>query len=581
MELLWAELYASTMTDFSRREFVAGGLGGLIPLATGTDGTANESIFDTSGSTATHVSTRRELERAFENLTPGETVFVSPEGAPYRTTEWLDVDVDGVTVQGPGIENLVRPADGANVGGIRVGHNSSCEGVSVRGVGYHGNPEGQDDDAHRLHGIVVREATDVTLANNYVTRTHPYHVHGSGGSGISVEPGAVGVRVQNNRIYDIGDRGIQLAGTGILVSGNVVTHGLDRSVAMDLWPTDKRTFQARNVSVVGNYLGHNSEGSLTGVGGIPQREDRGYYTIANNVGFGSHKCFCHLGFRGHAENVAVVGNVSVRDEGPAQRESGVNLNATDVRNVVVANNELYDYPQHGVNVDDGVIEFTVTGNLASGVGEAGIRAAGRHGTVANNSVVRPARQGILLDGATDVAVDGNRVRGADRAGVAVRRRNGPGRNRINGNYVFSWDGAESGFPAILVRAGRNAIRDNVVRGEGGDGPAIADRTAGGGNVYADNYATGDGGWAIEDPTARVRDMTPPVDVHRGRTDDDRDGVVSTTFDRPYEKRPPVRFGDRGGGVREVDYVTDRNGNYVGVDVHIADEGGRVDLFVGG
>ena len=569
------------MTEFSRREFVAGSFGGLIPIATGTERGTNESLLSESGAT-TRVSTRRGLERAFENLSPGDTVFISPEGAPYRTTEWLDVDVNGVTVQGPGIKNLIRPADGANAGGIRIGHNSACEGVEVRGVGYHGNPAGQDDDALRLHGIVVREARDVTLANNYVTRTHPYHVHGRGGSGISVEPGAAGVRVQNNRIYDVGDRGIQLAGTGILVSGNVVTHGLDRSVAMDLWPTRERTYQARQVSVVGNYLGHNAEGSLTGVGGIPQREDRGYYTVANNVGFGPHKCFCHLGFRGYAEHVAVVGNVSVRDEGTAQREAGINLNATDVRNVIVANNELYDYALEGVNVDGGVREFTVADNLVSGSGEAGIRVAGRHGTVAGNSVVRPSRQGVSLEEATNVTVDGNRVRGADLAGIAVRRRNGPGQNRIHGNAVHSWDRDGSGAPAIVVRGSENAVTDNFVRSEGGEGgPAIADRTRGGSNTYADNYATGGGEWAIADPTATVRDMTPPVDVHRGRTDDDGDGVVRASFDRPYAKRPSIRFGKRGGGIRGVEYATDARGDYVGVDVRIANAGGRVDLFVDG
>ena len=568
------------MREFSRREFVAGSLGGLIPMATGTERAVNESIFGGDGATI-RVSSRRELERAFENLSSGDTIVISPEGAPYRTTEWLDVDANGVTVQGPGIKNLIRPADGANAGGIRIGHNSACEGISVRGIGYHGNPAGQDDDVLRLHGIVVREARDVTLANNYITKTHPYHVHGRGGSGISVELGAVGVRIQNNRIYDIGDRGVQLAGQGILVSGNVITRGLDRSVSMDLWPTRARMYQARNVSVVGNYLGNNSEGSLTGVGGAPRRSNRGYYTIANNVGFGLHKCFCHLGFRGHAENVAVVGNVSVRGDGSAQREAGINLNATNVRNVIVANNELYDYALNGIHVDSGVREFTVANNLVTSPGEAGIRVAGRHGTVAGNSVVRPARQGIYLRGATNVSVDGNRVRGAGLAGIAVRGEDGPGNNRIHGNHVFSWGREKAGVPAIVVRTGQNSVTNNFVRDEEGDeGPAIDDRMRGSANVYADNYATGDGAWIIRDPTATVRDMTPPIDVHRGRDDDDRDGIVNVSFDRPYAERPPLRFGERGGGITSVEYETDSRGDYVGVSVEIAEEGGRVDLFVG-
>ncbi len=580
------------MAEFSRRSFLQGSIaGGLVGYVGSGVGRGDGASRDVSGGakddegtppfadlSRTVVTSTRELQAAFENLSPGETVLISPEGAPYRTTEWLDVDVDGVTVQGPGVENLVRPADGANVGGIRVGHNSACSNVRVRGVGYHGNPSGQDDDALRLHGIVVRDAESVTLANNYVTRTHPYHVHGRGGSGISVERDAVGVRIQNNRIYDIGDRGVQLAGEGILVSGNVVTHGLDRSVAMDLWPAEDRVYQARHVSVVGNYLGHNSEGSLTGVGGAPQREDRGYYTIANNVGFGPHKCFCHLGFRGHAKNVTVVGNVSVRDSDDAQQESGINLNTTNVRNVVVANNELYDYALRGINVDDGVREFTVTGNLVSGPGEAGIRVAGRHGTVVNNSVVRPARQGVFLDGGRGVTVNGNRVRGAGRAGIAVGE-DDPTHHRIHGNYVFSWDRENTGAPAVIVRAHANAIADNYVRSEGGNGgPAIADRTRGGENVYADNYATGSDPWAIDDPRAVTRDNTPALGAYRGLSGDG--GSVSVEFDRPHARPPRLSYGRRGGGIRGVTYETDRSGTVTGVTVETADEKAVVDLFVG-
>ena len=529
----------------------------------------------------TVVTTTRELQAAFRNLSRGETIAISPENAPYRTTEWLDIDVDGVTVVGPGIERLVVPADGADVGGIRIGHNASCSNVRVRGVGYHGNPENQSSDALRLHGIVVRRAENVTLYGNYVTRTHPYHVHGRGGSGISVEPGAVGVRVQNNRIYDIGDRGIQLAGTGILVSGNVVTHGLDRSVAMDLWPANDRAFQARNVAVVGNYLGHNSEGSLTGVGGIPQRENRGYYTIANNVGFGPHKCLCHLGFRGFAENVAVVGNVSVRDQGTSQRESGINLDATDVRNVIVANNELHDYVHNGINVDSGVAEFTVANNLVSGPGEAGIRVAGRHGTVAGNSIVRPDQQGITLEGASNVSVDGNRVRESYWAGIAVRREGSPGHNRIHGNHVHSWDREGSGLPAILVQAGENAVTDNFVRSEGGrGGPAIADWTRGGTNVHADNYATGSDPWEILDPTAVTRDNTPELGTHRGLTAGEGERTVTVEFDRAYAHSPRLSYGRQGGGIRGVTYERDQRGNVTGVTLEVARDGGTVDVFVG-
>lgn len=177
----------------------------------GTNGRSPAAI--TTGET-TVVASRGDLHRAFRNVSPGETIVISAENAPYRTTEWLDVDVDEVTVVGLSIKRLIVPSSGANVGGIRIGHWSACSQVTVRGVGYAGNPEGQDPNAKRLHGIVVRKADDVTLTNNYVTRTHPYHEHNSGGSGISVEPGSSGVRIRNNRIYDIGDRGYRWADRG-------------------------------------------------------------------------------------------------------------------------------------------------------------------------------------------------------------------------------------------------------------------------------------------------------------------------------------------------------------------------------
>lgn len=86
------------------------------------------------------VTTREQLERTFENLAAGKTAWISDEGAPYRTTRWLDIDVNGVTVIGSGVRRLVMPADGANIGGIRIGHDGHCKNVEVHGVGYHGNP---------------------------------------------------------------------------------------------------------------------------------------------------------------------------------------------------------------------------------------------------------------------------------------------------------------------------------------------------------------------------------------------------------------------------------------------------------
>ena len=577
------------MTEFSRREFVAGSLGGLFSSGGGRSGSSAGGR-QIAGPT-TVVSSASQLQSAFENLTPGERVYISPKNAPYRTRTWLDVDVDAVTVVGPGTKRLIVPADGANVGGIRIGHNDACEDVEVRGVGYHGNPEGQDPSALRLHGIVVRDAQNVTLRDNYLTRLHPYHVHNKGGSAISLAPESSLVRVLDNRISDTGDRGIQMGGQGIVVSGNVITDGYDRAISLDVWPgyeTDDRSravYQARNVSVVGNVIGNNFTGSCIGVGGIPKQADRGYYSIVNNVGFGIHKSLVNLGFKGYVRNVSVVGNVGVQsdsnDGAKLRHVSGINVDATNARNVIVVGNEVYDYPLAGMDIDAGAEEFTVSNNLVSGSDGPGIRIAGRYGTVCGNSVRDAGKQGIDLEGARNVLVSGNRIRGARWAAIAARNESAPSRHQIQNNYVTSWNRGESNAAAIVVRSGRNVIRNNYVRSAAGDGaPAIVDRTQSGENVYSGNYATGDDPWVIDDPTATVSGMTPPVDVHRGRTDADGDRVVRTTFDRPYAERPPVRFGRRGGGIQDIEYVRDDDDNFVGLAVHVGDENRPLDLFVG-
>jgi hypothetical protein len=133
----------------------------------------------------------------------------------------------------------------------------------------------------------------------------------------------------------------------------------------------------------------------------------------------------------------------------------------------------------------------------------------------------------------------------------------------------------------VVQAAENVVTDNFVRSEGGaGGPGIADRTRGGTNVHADNYATGSDPWEIHDPTAVTRDNTPALGTYRGRVDDDGDGTVSVSFDRAYADPPRLSYGRRGGGVRSVTYTRDQRGVVTGVTLEIGRDGGTVDLFVG-
>lgn len=84
------------MDEFSRRAFctvaaaLAGSASGCNTMSQNPSTIADRSE---QGSDAV-VTTRSELEAAFENLSSGDTIRISGENPPYRTTRWLDIDVD-------------------------------------------------------------------------------------------------------------------------------------------------------------------------------------------------------------------------------------------------------------------------------------------------------------------------------------------------------------------------------------------------------------------------------------------------------------------------------------------------------
>ena len=569
------------MVELARRRILAGALGLALALArypgVGNDPGARRTVADRV------VSSTTELEAAFDGLSPGETVAISAANAPYRTTQWLDVDVDGVTVVGPGVASLVKPADGANVGGIRIGHHDHCENVAVRGVGFHGNPDGQHGRAKRRHGVVVRDAANVTLSGNRIERTHPYHEHGTGGSGVSAERPSRDVLVVGNRVRDAGDRGIQVASERALVSGNVVTDSFDRSISCDVW-RDGSHQQARTVAVVGNVLGNAVEGSLTGVGGTAARADRGYVLVANNVGFGRHKSFCHVGFDGSVRNVRIAGNVSVQDG--TLDNAGVSVNPDRARNVAVVDNDLSGYGGRGVNVERGVSGFTVAGNRIERPDTVGVRVAGAtDGTVENNVVERAGRAGVELDDARFVVVRGNRVRDVARAGVvATSSGHTPSNHEVSDNEIRG-HGTANAAPGVLVRTAGNVVRGNRIFQRGG--PAIVEGPGGERNSYGGNWASGrspwrtdDSGsspWRIDHPESVVTGHVPPFDVHRGLVAD-ASGTVAVRFDKPYARPPRLSFGRVGGGVRDVTYTTTGSA-FDGAVVTVGSSGAVVDVFV--
>lgn len=82
------------MTEFPRRSFLkgTGGLFGYAGFGGGSDaGGGGAAQLD--GVPTTVVTTTKQLHSAFENFSQGDTILISADGAPYRTTEWLDVFV--------------------------------------------------------------------------------------------------------------------------------------------------------------------------------------------------------------------------------------------------------------------------------------------------------------------------------------------------------------------------------------------------------------------------------------------------------------------------------------------------------
>lgn len=532
----------------------------------------------------TVVTTRKELESAFENLSPGDTVRITDENAPYRTTQWLDIDADGVTVVGPGVQTLIKPAESAGVGGFRIGHNSKCAEINIRDVGYHGNPPGQPKQAERLHGIAVRNATNVTLQRNHVRRTYPVK-HGNGGSGISVTHKCSGVRIFNNQIRAYGDRGIQLAGKRHVVFGNVIRTGLDRPIACDLWPSKAKNPTAQSVSIFGNLLGNSVQGSLVGIArNTSSSSKKGYVGIFGNVGFGSHKSFCHIRGPKPLQNISVQNNVSLQETDKLKTKqttefAGVAVDAAKIRNLAIKNNEFYDYSGHGIHVDSTVSDMTVQHNTLASPGLAGIRlVGGTDSLIDGNLVTDAAEAGIRLKEVTNTVVRGNFVRGTGTAGVVVGGSDSPTGNEVADNYVKNNNQKSSkAFPAILIRDSGVRVRDNTIRQN--RAAAIAEPDSVDGNIYEGNWADGDRPWRFASPSSRVRNNTPATGVYRDVSANSGNKEATVEFDRPYARPPQLTFGRANGGVRDISYSTGENGNFVGATITLGENGGTLDVFV--
>jgi hypothetical protein len=513
------------------------------------------------------VRTTAELERAFDRLEAGDTVRVEP--GVYRPSDWLDVDVDGVRVLGASAaETLLKPADGANCGGVRVGLGRAVEDVVVAGLGFDGNDRAMDDAVKRCHAFLVHAGRGVTVSDCYATRTHPYHEHDAGGSGVTVRRGASDVAVVNNRTHDVGDRGIQVSGRNVVVRGNTLTDGYDRCISLEVREPDGRKYYSRNVTVVNNLGRDNSEGSVVGASqGWTRGEGPGNYAIVGNVAAGTHRRTVYMGIEEGVRNVAIVGNVG-RQDAISEERAGIYVSG-NVSSFVVAGNSLAGYSGHGIELAGSGAGFTCTGNSVLDAGLDGIHVATPEGTVANNVVEGAAGAGIEVP-ARDVVVSGNTVRNAGGHGVHLA-----GRGAVaTGNAVagYARDGRGDG---IRVGARETVVASNRVTGTGtGDTPAVREVEGADGNLFVGNALPEDDPVRVRGPATRTAANRPATGGPYAVRPDE--GVASVSFDRPYDRKPALDVQTDAAALWEADWRTDAAGRYVGVSlVLVAPDGSPV------
>lgn len=355
------------------------------------------------------VTTRAELRAAFDGLEPGDTVLITDENAPYRIRDYLDVDVSGVTVIGRGTPPLVRVADGANCGGIRVGKHSHVENVTIEGYSHDGNPANQSLSDSGF-GIASFDVGDITIRECYLTRTAPYHKHNRFNSGIQITDATRDYTLSDNTFFEIGDRAITAQGRFGYIAGNYSEAGFDRMVSVE---------RGEDVVIAGNRLNGNAAGSMFGVGNVSSAPNR--VLITGNIATGSHRRFVNGNGTAEPTRIHITDNIA---DGRDANRSALKIEAPAV---TVANNHLVGYDYAGVRV--AAPRTLITNNRIEGCGRAAVR-------------LRPIADGGLP---------------AENAGL-----DGSYRSVVQGNLLHNNARDEPGGAEVVVRANQCRVVNNNV-----------------------------------------------------------------------------------------------------------------------
>jgi len=446
------------------------------PIDANDDGVVDADVDNQSVSTEelrgdwdTLVTSGDDLAATLSNLSDDEVVQLT--AGTHEISSWLDIDgVVGPTIRGVENATTVKVANGANVGGFRVGSSATVSDLTFKDIQFNGNADNQDQTVTRLHGWIFEDATDCEVINCYGTRTSPHHevlsnpddAHNSGGTVFTCRSQATNIEFIDCETEDPGDRGMQLAGSGHYVRGLKTRDGFDRSISLDVLLPDSSWDGADDVTIVDGDFANNTDGSCIGTAQygasdcvVRDCKMRGTYRSA--VKFGNSNCSNNIVEGNHAVHTGADSNV------PAIR---VNNGSQANDNVVIERNSTTPWSSlltlQGDASGDG---NTLIYEVSDGSSRISLTLAGDGATASDNTVVGSGDgPAALLSGQNATLKDG-KIDAAGNHGVSVQASD----VTVEGIEINNF-GAGGGLAGIYIDSGLSGVRLAANEGETSNSP---------------------------------------------------------------------------------------------------------------
>jgi len=495
----------------------------------------------------TLISSAGELETLDARVSGGDVALIEQPATPYRTSSWIDLNTSGVRLiaQSPFAENgepVVSVADSANVGGLRVGETSALDNIRIERFGFYGNAANQSSSAKNLFGIKVQQTDNVKIRGCYVENTSPQDEHGGGGSSISVGDSCNDVWIQNNRIHDAGDRGIEASGNNVVVTGNRTSAGYDRGVSIS---SDIGVGQ--RAVVTNNIISGCADGSAIGYNGAGATEDN--VIVSNNILYNNGNAAIKI--FSSADRVVIDGNVG---HGNGFGGVGIQQSGTsgEVNDITISNNVLECGEAQGVKFLAPTNNFSVVGNQFYNMGAAlrfGPSYTHSGGTVGGNlfSNYGNGAGGTGVKGEVPNTVFAFNIF-ADGKTQAVRMGTFISNNMYIGNYFYNCATLSNRNIVLDVKDGGSTWIGNVIDGQNVSGASIYDRAAPSPTTWHNNQFINGGGYINQDQTIINSEV-----------------IESASAETPQGSYPTgtlVRFTDSGDGSGTGTYLVTRDGGTI-------------------